>query len=201
VAHRATTVKPSDKSVINALSLKERVEKHPIHYFAYTVIAVAIAVAFGVAWLSEHYQVSPRDGEIAYLKEQLSEREKTISKLEAAREPDLVQINQLLATNQKLENDLRVAHADLKQSREVIEGWKSQDAALQKKLETYATNSSIMSEIRELDKRKSDIEKKIASRWLVANEERPLKKQNQRQLDELQARILVLQQRLACEAK
>ena len=92
-------------------------------------------------------------------------------------------------------------NADLKQSREAIEGWTSQNAALQKKLDTYATNYSIMSEIRELDKRKSETEKKIASRRLFANGERPLKKQDQRQLDELQARILVLQQRLACEAK
>ena len=99
MARRATTVKPSEKSAINALSLKERVGKHPIHYFAYTVIAVALAVALAVAWLSAHYQVNPRDREIAYLKEQLSERDKTISKLEAAREPDRAQINQLLATN------------------------------------------------------------------------------------------------------
>jgi len=201
VARRATTVKPSEKSAINALSLKERVGKHPIHYFAYTVIAVALAVALAVAWLSAHYQVNPRDREIAYLKEQLSERDKTISKLEAAREPDRAQINQLLATNQKIENALGAVNADLKQSREAIEGWTSQNAALQKKLDTYATNYSIMSEIRELDKRKSEIEKKIASRRLFANGERPLKKQDQRQLDELQARILVLQQRLACEAK
>ncbi len=201
MARRATTVKPSEKSAINALSLKERVGKHPMHYFAYTVIAVALAVALGVAWLSEHYQVNPRDREIAYLKEQLSERDKTISKLEAAREPDRAQINQLLATNQKLENALGAVNADLKQSHEAIEGWESHNVALKKKLDTYATNYSIISEIRELDKRKSEIEKKISSRGLFANEERPLKKQDQRRLDEFQARILVLQQRLTCEAK
>src|SRR5438105_3235847 len=133
VADRITIDQPSEKSATNPLSLKERVEKHPFHYLIVTAASVAVAVALGISWLSEKYRVEPKLEKIASLEQKISE-------LNTARDPDRTQINQLSAKNQKLENDLGIANDNLKQSRDDLARWKNQNAELQKRINTYATN-------------------------------------------------------------
>jgi chromosome segregation ATPase len=135
---------------------------------------------------AEYVQIAPRDREIASLKEQLN-------KLETARDPDRKQINELLAANKKLENDLAVAQDNLKQSRD-------DNTTLQKRINGYVANGSIFSKIDALDKRKSEIEKEVSKHipWGIAlRDDTPPKprtvsqheEQRQRQINELQSRI------------
>ena len=203
MAHRITIDKPSEKSATNPESLKEKVEKHPFYYIAVTAIAVATSVAGGVFWLSEKYRVEPKNERIAYLDKQVQDRDDKISKLNAAYDPDRKQINELLATIQKLENNISVAQDSLKQLRD-------DNAKLQKRIKIYEANGKIFSQIDALDKRKSVIDRNIRNYWgyntndpndrfvndLKAQDEKKIRESN-----ELQARILSLQQKLECEPK
>jgi hypothetical protein len=97
-----------------------------------------------------------------------------------------------------------VSQSNLTQTQDSLSVWKAQNSELEKKLSRYTANYSIISEVCTLDERKSSIEKKIASRWLIDNQQRIEsyhEQQQQRQLKELQDRILSLQEHLGCEPK
>jgi hypothetical protein len=81
------------------MSLKEELENS-------LLLRLCGAFAAGVAlgWLvSQNIQVSPRDRDIAVLKQRVDEKEKTINYLNAQDEPYRKQISQLLADQELLQ--------------------------------------------------------------------------------------------------
>jgi hypothetical protein len=123
--------------------------------------------------------------------------------LNAAYDPERKQINELLGTIKKLENNLAVAQDSLKQFRD-------DNAKLQNRIKTYEVNGKIFSQINALDKRKSGINRNTRNYWGFNTNDpnnrfvNDLKAQDEKQIresTELQARILSLQQKLECEPK
>ena len=193
MAYRIPIDPSAEKSATNPTSFKEKVEKHPFYYIAVTAIAVATTVGCGVFWLSEKYRVEPKNERAAYLEQQ-------ISKLRDAYDPDRKQINELSATIQKLENSQAVLQDSLKKSY-------NDNAALQKRIKNYETNSNILSAIRELNKEKSLVDRNLyplttnQAEGPFAKEQTRLHEMQMYKSSHLQDRILSLQQKLGCEPK
>jgi len=85
------------------------------------------------------------------------------------------------------------------QCQDALEGWKTHSAALQKQLNICTDDCNIIAKIHDLETQKSSIEEDIARQTtsdVKENTENWI-----RQSHDLQARILDLQQRLACQPK
>ena len=180
--------------------LKERTEKNPV----YVVFTFAVAAA-GIAWAaSEKIQVAPREREIGSLRQQVAE-------LKAANEPGQKQIQELSAKNIKLENDLEASRNNLIKTQDTLKARETNYLVLEKNINRCEANGNIFSEIRKLEERKAPFDARLTTKWglrTIKSGEKPEpyiptfhEIQWQRQSDELQARIVDLQQRLHCQPK
>jgi septal ring factor EnvC (AmiA/AmiB activator) len=189
VAYRIQIDQPAEKSATNRTKLKERIENHLIVVLA-GVLVFGITIGLKVV---EYVQIAPRDREIASLKEQ-------VTKLEADRDPDRKQINELSTTIQKLENSLAALQDSLKKSY-------NDNAVLQKRIKTYETNGAILLAIRGLAKEKSLVDKNLypvrtnQTEGFMAREQTRHHEMQMYKSNQLQDRILSLQQKLGCEPK
>ncbi len=198
MAERITIDQPAEKSATKSTNWIEVFNTNLKNLTAIITFAILIA---GATWGAlEKTRIESLKEQVAFWKEQIAERDKTVSELKSARDPDRKKIDELLATNQKIENDLGAAKDNLKQSRD-------NNAELQKRIKTYEANSNILSKIRELEKQKSPIDRNLYPFRTYINDENSLKGERisheiqQRKSDELQARILSLQQQLQCESR
>jgi hypothetical protein len=170
------------------------------------LIAFPVLIA-ATAWVaSEAFRVAPRDKSIAFLAEEVAKRSKLISEWKEAYEIHQKQSELLLENNKTLgktcEDAITKCQSDFNQCQtrsqeclNVIGKWEKHSAELQKTVNSYASNGSIISEIRALDKRKSAIEDYLSSKGYTQEAYETWKRQS----TDFQARILVLQQKLACE--
>jgi septal ring factor EnvC (AmiA/AmiB activator) len=193
VADRIAIDQPAEKSATKSTNWIEVFNTNLKNLTALITFAILIA---GATWGAlEKTRIESLKEQVAFWKEQIAERDKTVVELKAARDPDRKKIDELLATNQKLVNDLAVAKDNLKQSRD-------NNAELQKQLNTYANNSSIISEIRPLEKRQSEIDRAIHASFNGDMFARNVDVgELRRQSDGLHVRIVILEQKLACEPK
>ena len=148
---------------------------------------------------SETFQVEPRNQYIAHLREQVAERGEIIKDWKDACEPISTNYKTLEGHLAECQNTLKQWSVDgkntIKQWQDALEGWKKQNSELQKTVNSYVSNCSIISEIRALDKRKATIDnwrgdtgytQKAYDSW-------------ERQSADFQARMLVLHNKLTCE--
>jgi hypothetical protein len=169
------------------MNIGEQIKNHPL-YAICTILVVPLIV--GTWGLSEAIRVTPLNQE----KERLEKR-----------------VAELSQKNTEL-NNLVASQGSAKQSQESIADWQNRNAELQKRIEVYKSNCDILSEIRALDKRKLEIDKR--ERWTsvgrlpgssvedaIKEDFNRTPEKERRQSSELQARILSLQERLMCQPR
>jgi len=170
------------------------------------LITGAVAVALGTWRISHNRYIAPLKEQVASLEEEIAERDKIISGWSDAYKSSRNQNEPLLENYKKLESYLAECQSNLKQwsaeSQNIHKQWKDalevcrkENTGLQKTVNSYVRNCSIIKEYRDLDNRKIQIDN-----WRNENryEERTyetLKSQS----DGLQARIIVLHNKLTCE--
>jgi hypothetical protein len=182
---------------------KDYLENNPL-----VIISGAIVFAGGIGWtVSEKIRVEPRDREITSLNKKVDDAQKNLNELNAAYDPYRKQIQQLLAEKQQLENNLTLYQTNDKGYKDIIKIWedmyqksnkecgdtiKQWDKAnsdLQKAINKFSANCSIISDIRDLRRRKANLDD------LVQRGHR----QYQNESSDLHVQVLSLQQRLTCE--
>ena len=84
---------------------------------------------------------------------------------------------------------------DNKQCLDVIKDWKKHSSELQKSVNSYVSNCSVIQEIRDKDYRKTEIESKLSSQGYTQQAYETWRRQSA----DFQAQILSLQQKLMCE--
>ncbi len=136
--------------------------KEPFENSLFIRLGAAFAAGAALAWaVSQSTRVSLRDRDIAAMNQQIAKQEKTISELKALYEPYLKQISQLLADKQILEDNAKASQETFKKWQEAQDLWIKQNDQLQKLVNSYSKNCSIISEIRALDKRKATLDENV----------------------------------------
>jgi hypothetical protein len=172
----------------------------------WSLIAFPVLIAAAVWIASEIIQVEPRDQYIAFLTEEVAKRNKIVSEWREAYETHQKQSELLLGNNKtlgktceeaitKCQSDFNKCQSRSQECLNVVGKWEKHSAELQKTVNSYVTNCSIISEIRNLDKRKSTIDDNLGSRGYTQEAYEAWKRQSV----DFQARMLVFQQKLACE--
>jgi chromosome segregation ATPase len=181
------------------MGLKELYENNPLVIIigcCVLVLGLLGAIIGSTYAVLEKTQVSPRDREITILKELVTDLKKKFSELNVDYQTYRSQVEQLHTKLKILENDITVFQNHLRQYQDSIEFWKTQKSNLEKTLNNCTTNCSIISEVRNLDSRKSSLDRKLAQSGLVEEGNR---EEWKRQSYELQVRISDLQKYLVCQ--
>jgi septation ring formation regulator EzrA len=146
-------------------------------------------------------QVADLEAQVADLEEGIAKRDKIVSDWSEARKSSQKEIIEPLLENyKKLESHFAECQSNLKQWsaecqnihkqwKDAFEGCRKENSEVQKTLNRYVNNCSIISEIRNLDKRKATIDNNVQNGYV----------NQQPESNDLQVRILVYQQKLGCE--
>ena len=163
------------------------------------LFATAVSfLVFSVTWRMTHDNyVIPLEEQVAHLEEQVTRQSRYIQEMNATCEPNSTLVEQLRASNKTLESNMTQWVDTYQQFPDIVEGWKKGHAELQKTLNSYVANCSILSEVRELDSRKVKTENYLMKSGYSTESYEVLR----RQAADFQDRIRDLNQKLACEPR
>jgi len=145
------------------------------------------------AHAADHQHAHQQGG--ARLHQQVAALQHDLHELKAAREAAHKSIQQLLTEKQQLEDTLMVANESLQQWHDQLQGWQRHNADLQKAVNLYTKNCSILAEVRSLDSRKAHMDANLGRKTYAQQEYDTWKLHS----DALQARIFDLQHFLTCQ--
>jgi hypothetical protein len=164
------------------------------------LIFAAVVLVFGTWVTSQKIKVVPLEAQVAKLEEEGAELRKIVSDWRDAYKSYRDQNAPLLENYKKFESYLAECQSNLKQWsaesqnshkqwKDALEVCRKENSGLQKTVNSYVSNCSIISEIRALDKRKATIDSNVQNGY----------SNQQPESNDLQVRILVYQQKLRCE--
>ena len=100
--------------------------------------------------------------ELARLQQQVAALQHDLRELNAAYAANQQYSQRVLTDKRQLEHTLAASNESLKQWNDRLEGWKMQNAALQKAVNLYTKNCSILAEVRSLESRKTQIDANLS---------------------------------------
>lgn len=180
----------------NFMTLKQKLEDHVIIIFLTVVV-----LAFSAGWTaSEQARVANKTEKIAELEKRIADQSQQLKDNNAAIEPCQKEINELRSKAKSQEAVIKASQDNLTQSRQAIQSLNDLNHKLNLDLQACASNSNVMSLLREVEKKKESVEQSIATAYQW-DSEKPKLEDYKRQAAEYQLRIESLQQKLSCGSK
>jgi chromosome segregation ATPase len=175
------------------MSFKDALEKHAV-WFGIGLVAIGVTGGVGV---SEYLRVAPKAERIAELERKATE----LKELSSGADNCQRDLAKQTSARTELESKLRDTQSALNQWKASLEEWKSANAELQRGLNQASANCSVLSQVRDVERRKDLAEHSM--RLDMNNDAsgaRQRAAETRRQAEEYQARLLQLQGKLSCES-
>lgn len=135
----------------NFMTLKQKLEDHVIIIFLTVVV-----LAFSAGWTaSEQARVANKTEKIAELEKRIADQSQQLKDNNAAIEPCQKEINELRSKAKSQEAVIKASQDNLTQSRQAIQSLNDLNHKLNLDLQACASNSNVMSLLREVEKRKN----------------------------------------------
>jgi chromosome segregation ATPase len=175
------------------MTIKKSLENH----IAIVVLSSA-AVAFGLGWAAcENARVTNKTEKIAELERKNNDQLQQIKELDTTKPLGVIKLAELQEKIRGLETELSNSKGNLNQGQESLQLLKDSNTRSQSILKLAASNCSVLSLIQTVEAKKDSIENSLENAYHL-DREKPRIEDYKRQVNEYQARLLSLNEKLVC---